>query len=57
MQDKSICKGRKAAAFAVLPKLYENRTVDNAADDTAAHFTEKSGFFVIKEATIQCAVF
>lgn len=47
MQGKSICKGRKAASIAVLPELYENQTVDNAANGTATHFTDESGFFAI----------
>lgn len=56
MQDKSICKGRKAAALAVLPKLYEKRTVDNVADDTAAHFTDESGFFAMTPIILFCSI-
>lgn len=41
MQDKSICKGRKAAAVSVLQKLYEIKTVNNAANDTAARLESR----------------
>lgn len=36
VQDKSICKGRQAAAIAVLQKLYEREPVNNVENDTAA---------------------
>lgn len=41
MQDKSICKGRKAAAVSVLQKLYEIKTVNDAANDTAAQLESR----------------
>lgn len=47
MPDESDGAGRKTSAVAVLQKLYENQTVNDVKNDTAAHFAHKSGPFAV----------